>query len=82
MQPALHNPGNSMVVASAHKVRPGAKQVDCISEDGLQFSVAYDTLVTATGSQARPMADTPYCNPLSTCCSQPVPLPVTALDRI
>lgn len=60
MQPALHNPGNSMVVASARKVRPGAKQVDCISEDGLQFSVAYDTLVIATGSQASLLACTLY----------------------
>lgn len=52
MQPALHNPGNKHLVAEARTVRPAAREVFCRSEDGLEFSVAYDRLVIATGSQA------------------------------
>jgi len=58
-QPALKQPGNNCVVAKALSVKPVQRLVECRSEDGVDFSVRYDKLVIATGSQVRSCGD-PY----------------------
>lgn len=47
------------MVAKALSVKPVQRLVECRSEDGVDFSVRYDKLVIATGSQVRSCGD-PY----------------------
>ena len=51
LQKRLTEPQNKYIMASAQNVDPDKKIVECKDEDGLEFSVAYDKLVVATGSQ-------------------------------
>jgi hypothetical protein len=98
LQPALKQPGNMLIVATATAVSPVKKtvggaclanqraelvsgpdhgigsriasewwlmeessQVECRSEDGIDFTVKYDKLVIATGSQVSCAAALPCC---------------------
>lgn len=51
IQPALRHPSNNYVPAKATAVDPVAQVVRCESLDGITFSVGYDFLAIATGSQ-------------------------------
>lgn len=54
LQKYLKEPQNKYYLASAENVDPEKKTVACKDEDGLEFSVPYDKLVIATGSQVTP----------------------------
>ena len=51
LQKHLKEPENNYLLASADNVDPEQKIVHCKAEDGVEFSVPYDKLVIATGSQ-------------------------------
>ena len=51
LQKHLKEPQNNYFLASAQNVDPEKKVVHCKDEEGKEFSVSYDKLVVATGSQ-------------------------------
>ncbi|KAL3148596.1 hypothetical protein ABBQ38_014024 [Trebouxia sp. C0009 RCD-2024] len=51
LQKHLKEPQNNYFLASAQNVDPEKKVVHCKDEEGKEFSVPYDKLVVATGSQ-------------------------------
>ena len=51
LQKHLREPQNNYFLASAQNVDPEKKVVHCKDEEGKEFSVSYDKLVVATGSQ-------------------------------
>lgn len=53
LQKYLKEPQNNYFLGSAQNVDPDQKTVHCKDEDGLEYSVKYDRLVIATGSQVR-----------------------------
>ena len=66
LQKHLKEPQNNYLLGSAQNVDPEKKTVQCEAEDGTEFSVSYDKLVIATGSQvititALVLCDTAFC---------------------
>jgi len=51
IQPALQNPPNAFLTATAKRVCPEEKRVVCSAEDGAEFTVPYDYLAISTGAQ-------------------------------
>ena len=51
LQKHLKEPQNNYLLGSAQNVDPDKKTVQCKAEDGTEFTVSYDKLVVATGSQ-------------------------------
>lgn len=51
LQKHLKEPQNNYLLGSAQNIDPKTKTVQCKAEDGAEFSVSYDKLVIATGSQ-------------------------------
>ena len=51
LQKHLNDPQNYYFLGSAQNVDPEKRIVQCEAEDGTEFSVSYDKLVVATGSQ-------------------------------
>lgn len=65
LQKRLKDPSNNYLLGSAQNVDPAKKTVHCKDEDGTTFSVEYDKLVIATGSQVKTclMDNTLPCHP-------------------
>ena len=72
LQKHLKEPQNNYLLASAQNVDPEKKIVQCKAEDGIEFSVSYDKLVIATGSQVTLVSPNVACGAACWLCTMQV----------